>query len=130
MKLIDTFLRLIKDPRNLAIFLLFVIIFSAGVGWYGASHIGTLSVDSVGTSDYIFAVASSTGDTAFVVANNENVGVNTLAPATNLDVQGTLRARIAFPPVCTQDIEGAITYDRLARHFVGCTDHGWVRLDN
>jgi hypothetical protein len=105
-----------------------------GAIWYVNGNANGHLESTLGPADYIFSVASSTGDTYFLVANNGNVGVNTLTPATTLDITGTIRAEHAFAPKCTAALEGAMLYERLQKHFIGCMPHGagydWHVLDN
>jgi hypothetical protein len=114
-----------------AVFAVGVLVAVAGfLGWYFGSHIGVLQVNKENDSGMIFSVASSTGNTFFVVANDGNVGVNTLTPKTNLDVVGLIRSTYAFVPKCTKEIEGAFAYETTSHHFVGCNGVEWRILDN
>lgn len=112
---------------------IFAVALVAGIiGGYLGSRLSQLPISSspVNAGVPIFAVASSTGDVFFLVNSDGHVGVNTLQPATNLDVTGIFRAWWAFVPPCTLEIEGAFTYDRTTHHFVGCNGHDWRVLDN
>ena len=93
---------------------------------------GGIHQESGNSSDAIFSVASSTGDTYFTVAANGNVGVNNQVPATALDVYGMIRtysgAQTMIP--CTTALAGTIQFSGYYQHFYGCNGGKWLQLDS
>lgn len=127
-----------KNPRFLFVGVAFFVILSFLAGYLG-SYTRTVQLDlnddsspifSTENSNYIFSVASTSGYSYFEITRDGKVGINTLDPKTELDVEGSIRVWGAFPPTCTKEIEGAIRYDGVTKHFIGCNGADWRTLDN
>lgn len=88
-----------------------------------------IAVDTADSSANIFQVASSTGDNYFTITADGKVGVRNQAPTTALDVYGVLRVYDHESYDCTYEIEGAIQYRGIDKHFWGCDGTTWHRLD-
>ncbi|TAJ15029.1 hypothetical protein EPO56_01395 [Patescibacteria group bacterium] len=96
--------------------------------WYLQSPQEIL-IDSRDSSTNIFQVASSTGENYFTITSDGKIGVNHEAPTTALDVYGVIRVYDHNSYECTYEIEGAIHYRGIDKHFWGCDGVKWHRLD-
>jgi hypothetical protein len=106
---------------------LLIVVVGIG-GWYvGSRHspVGT----GADTSGPIFSVATSSGETYFIVGADGKVGVNTPSPVTTLDVFGSIRVLETATTTCDGGRAGTILYNAGNQKFWGCNGTEWHRLD-
>ncbi len=119
------------SPMRLSILALLLALLALAFSYAAyRNSAANIAAENAPTAGPIFSVATSTGETYFIVNGNGRVGVGTLDPATALDVYGMIRTYSATSTACTEALAGAIEYDAWATHFFGCDGRRWRKLDN